>query len=898
MSALSWILFLTVFLFANIMEERTLKGDDLMNKTIRRLLKGEHDNHMLPFFWQHGEDEATLRHYMDVIHRANCGAVCVESRPHPDFCGEKWWKDMDIILDEARKRDMKVWILDDSHFPTGFANNALADGHGELRKQSIFMRSMILEEGSGTVHMNLKEAGLLEMHHERFSLPLSNFGEDALVFAVAGNDRGHTVDLTDKVRNHQLSWEKKAGRWTLWIGVRCPNTASRTNYINVTQEESVRVLIDAVYEPHWKHYQDDFGKTIAGFFSDEPELGNFYTYARDNPLGTEQDLPWGSSLEEAVQEALGADWRCLLPLLWREGKDASRVRFVYMDCLTRLVRRNFSNQLGQWCREHGVSYIGHIIEDDGQHCKTSCSLGHYFRGLQGQDMSGIDNIGGQVLPQGEDDTASYFLGDGVRKGEFYHYGLAKLAQSAAAIEPRKQGNSMCEIFGNYGWVEGVRMEKYMADHFLVRGINQFVPHAFSPRPFPDYDCPPHFYAHGHHPQYRHFGEICGYMNRVATLTSSGKHVVPVAVLYHGELQWVDSGCMPFEVPLRALYDRQIDCHVIPADVFSEREYYRTEPGNPLLVNGQRYHALVIPEASAVTEAIAAGLEKLSRSGLPVYFINKRPVKIAETGESLPESLSDIPVIPLESLVDTVADLGISVPVVNPANDRIRILHIAGDTPVFFLVNESAEIYEGNVTLPAEDDCYLYDPWDNVCRPANSHRIPGGTQVKLRLEPLKSIAVVFGPLEAPMFPFPECRGECRELVQWERSLCPGIRYPYFGEKKLVKVPEDLSGEMPEFSGFIRYETTLSGAELRILEITDAGEGVEVFVNDRSLGIQIAPPFRYDLTAYLTEEENRIAIEVASTLERQAYPLLEEWGRATFRPPVSSTGLIGTVLLYRQ
>ena len=63
---------------------------------------------------------------MRAIHEANIGAVCVESRPHPDFCGEKWWQDMDVILDEARKRGMKVWILDDSHFPTGFANSPIS----------------------------------------------------------------------------------------------------------------------------------------------------------------------------------------------------------------------------------------------------------------------------------------------------------------------------------------------------------------------------------------------------------------------------------------------------------------------------------------------------------------------------------------------------------------------------------------------------------------------------------------------------------------------------------------------------------------------------------------------------------------------------------------------------
>ena len=80
------------------------------------VLAGKPDNYILPFFWQHGEDERTLREYMGAIQESGIGAVCVESRPHPDFCGPKWWEDMDVILDEARKRGMKVWILDDSHF--------------------------------------------------------------------------------------------------------------------------------------------------------------------------------------------------------------------------------------------------------------------------------------------------------------------------------------------------------------------------------------------------------------------------------------------------------------------------------------------------------------------------------------------------------------------------------------------------------------------------------------------------------------------------------------------------------------------------------------------------------------------------------------------------------------
>lgn len=78
---------------------------------------------------------------MAAIDASNIKAVCVESRPHPDFCGEKWWQDMDVILDEARKRHMKVWILDDSHFPTGFANGALKDYPDCYCRQSICCRA-------------------------------------------------------------------------------------------------------------------------------------------------------------------------------------------------------------------------------------------------------------------------------------------------------------------------------------------------------------------------------------------------------------------------------------------------------------------------------------------------------------------------------------------------------------------------------------------------------------------------------------------------------------------------------------------------------------------------------------------------------------------------------------
>ena len=56
-------------------------------KRIQEVLENQGGNYILPFFWQHGEDEETLREGMRRINEAGIGAVCVESRPHPEYGG-------------------------------------------------------------------------------------------------------------------------------------------------------------------------------------------------------------------------------------------------------------------------------------------------------------------------------------------------------------------------------------------------------------------------------------------------------------------------------------------------------------------------------------------------------------------------------------------------------------------------------------------------------------------------------------------------------------------------------------------------------------------------------------------------------------------------------------------
>lgn len=94
-------------------------------KKMTECLSGGSGNYILPFFWQHGEDDETLIREIDAIEKSGVRALCVESRTHEDFCGDGWWHTMDTILSECKRRGMKVWILDDKHFPWGYANGII-----------------------------------------------------------------------------------------------------------------------------------------------------------------------------------------------------------------------------------------------------------------------------------------------------------------------------------------------------------------------------------------------------------------------------------------------------------------------------------------------------------------------------------------------------------------------------------------------------------------------------------------------------------------------------------------------------------------------------------------------------------------------------------------------------
>lgn len=784
-----------------------------MPKAIVDCLEGKQGNYILPFLWLHGEEESVLRSYMEAIGSAGIKAVCLESRPHPDFLGNAWWRDLDVILDEARKRKMKVWLLDDKHFPTGQAGGAMETAPLALQKRYLGCSMADVCGPQKGVLISIEK--LLRVSGDPLHSEKNLYDDDEIYAVLACKldgdiDRsldhvdGNAVNLTEMVHEGSLAWSVPAGMWRIFAFYETHNGGS-PYYIDLTSRESVKILLDTVYEPHYRRYAADFGKTIAGFFSDEPGLGNIPGNRFDSFIGRKRmNLPWSTELETALGSGIVNE----LPALWCEygsKEDTARIRCTYMDALTKLVQTNFSEQIGTWCTAHGVEYIGHIIEDNNAAEGLGCSTGHYFRSLWGQNMAGIDDIGAQITMGGANVEHLSFAGSW--DGEFFHHVLGKLGSSLAHIDPKKKDRCVCECFGAYGWQEGTQLMKYIADHLLADGVNHFVPHAFSAKAFPDMDCPPHFYAGGEDILYPAFQKLMGYMNRMCHILNDYRHTASVAILYQAEMVWSGGKYVKMQKVARVLREHQIDFDILPSDVLEAS-------ADMLSVNGRKYDVLLVPGCEMLPEKI---MKLLQRAKYAVYFVGFAPDGMdAVSLKELPYLLEDEVTVKLSGI-----------------HSGIRVYHgKKEDSEIYFLFNSSAwESFEGHIDIGAD---YRYDAMENVL-----YRFNG----RVRIGPCESVLLI--KTEAVLLGKKEVSEPTNSIrVEAERLTCT------------------------RRNEILHYEMNMElRAERLLLKLPQVHEAASVYCNGQLIGTKIAKPFVFELSNNWKQGVNNLAIDVTPTMEQK-------------------------------
>lgn len=852
-------------------------------------------HYLNPLFWQRHDSPEALRTEIARMHENGINDFILEARPHPDYLGEGWWSDLDLILAEAERLDMKVWIFDDGAYPSGKANGELAAKYPQHTKRYWAEN-----------HMD----AVGPLPHAHFLIDDWLAEDESVVRIVAGRRIGHgdlldsdtLCDVTDRYAHGRLYWPVPEGDWRVFLikTTRSGGEEHTRDYVNPIDREAVSKYIELVHERHYAHYARYFGSRIAGFFTDEPRFGNTTGY---NCIIGRCPMPLPCSRE--LLGLLGAsplgDFARWLPLLWYpdEQRRSSDARYVYMDTVSRLFGENFTGQLGDWCRAHEVELIGHVVEENGAHSRLGYGAGHYFRAMKGLDAAGIDVVD-NLLPERTD--GSYTTLFNVYDCDFNHWGLAKMASSAAHADPKKHGRALCEAFGAYGWFEGLKLMKWITDHLAVQGVGLLTPHAFSPSDFPDPDCPPHFYARGHNPQFRYFHVWADYANRLCGALDGAHHHAPAAVLYHAEAEW-GGEAQPFEKAVKVLAKEQIDCDVVCIDDLMEKG---TVQNGRLRLGGESFAALIVPRAEWMEAGFAARLGEYAAGGLPVLFVDALPLH-GYFGRPL--ALEGCRVCPLGGLPEALRSLGAAEIRCEPGDGDLLAAHYDRDGLDYYLfVNQSTrKTLRTDVLLPDARPALLYDAMAGRSFAAEQKSEGSGSRVYLRLEPYETLFVVFGSeADAPApRPDPDDYTEVQVLdTSWRISTAASEEYPRFTPTDFTSAGDlSLPDRLPDFSGTVRYETTFVPAQLpagdgrpaALLEAGEAGETVEFFVNGRPAGVCLCPPFRVPLDAGdLHAGENTLCIEVTNTLVKAQH-------KNPFDPYFvqEPTGLIGPVrLTYRH
>jgi hypothetical protein len=877
-----------------------------MNLNDMKLFAPDDTSRIRPLFWQHHEDEAVLRGEIRAMHENGIGSFIVESRPHPDFLGPLWWTDLDLIIDEARSLGMQVWIFDDKAFPSGFAAGIVRENHPELLKRYLAERH-IDTVGPRTGASFLVGPWLGEGESLVRAVVAKRVGAD-------GFDPGTLEDVTGLVSDGILYWDPPAGPWRvfLFIETRLGGEEWTKDYINPIDARAVDAYIEAVYEPHYERYRAEFGKTIAGFFSDEPRFGNAPTYA--GIIGRfPMVLPFSASLMDELGAEWGGDFSKRLPALWYEGgEETGSARYAYMNLVSRLFGRDFIARIGDWCRARGVELIGHIVEDNGAHSRLGYGPGHFFRAVSGYGASGLDVVY-QIWPGY--DSGSFATPFGNLDADFFYWGIAKMASSAAHIDPKKKGTTVCEAFGAYGWQEGLKLMKWLTDHLAVRGVNLIIPHAFSPK-FPDPDCPPHFRALGMNPQWKHFGVWSAYANRVCRLLSGGVHVAPVAVVYHAEAEW-GGEAMGFEKLVKALSRVQIDCDVLPIDALVDPASAILAEGavlaeGTLRVNGETYRAVAVPYAQRLPAPFIERLRLFAEAGLPVYFVAGFPEsaygQAGNAGGAGPEDLgangtgkrpappspaeilkaAGALVVPTpEDLSGAIAKAGFRDLEASDSPPSLRYCHYLKEgRDLWFLTNEDiAATVSTRILLSKPVDVVAYDALADRAYRLDCRITDGKTSFPLELGPYESLFVLSSDeglaRETSLEPLADrgrragripIEGSWRVFTstQEEREFKPapvieGLESSGLGN---VSVP----GPLRDFSGTLRYDIDFEyagdpGLASLALDLGEVFETASVALNGIEAGVRICPPYRFEVAGLLRKGRNSLSVSVTNTLAKR-------------------------------
>lgn len=662
--------------------------------------------------WEGPMSLETIRHDLDSIKTKGFRSVIFEAGYHLpyEYLSEGWFEGIRTGVLEAKARGLKVWIIDEGKYPSGFAGGKFTRERPDLRMKALVVVDTIHVQKAGI----LKEASV---NPKAFS-------------AVAVSRSGRPNRLVE-IRDGKIDFIAGLDDWDiLLVGsdyrtgqTRAVNNPSggkdtKNSICDYLSPEAVRQFIDWTHEQYKKYIGDEFGKTVLGFRGDEPDFA--YT-------------PWTPKMVEEFMERKGYDPTPYFASLLTRNLSVSERRFRadFWDVWSELFSKNFFKQQADWCEANGLAYITHLNND---HNMPVCvrAEGNFFRDLKVVQVPGVDAIWNQIWPGTVND-------------------FPKFASSVSHVYGKPRAFS--ESFAAYYTSPSIPQAKYVADYQMVRGINFF-----------EYM----FWMAGSRgttwmtdPAMRGFND---YTNRATYIMTQGRPGARVAVYYPTSTLWLgDQSVVPDLVEIsQLLLKHQRDFDWVDDDAFTDA--LRVGTGYFENKSGQTYDCLVIPSCDVISLGAWKQISEFVRGGGRLLFWGRKPTGLAGRTFLSPEPFPDTPdcfwepslswtaeveaampepefalVLPKKPMQPRKAQAGEPEPV--DPTDFIRYTRrVVGDAVFYFIFNEGETECEFKAQLDARGVVKEWDAIDGYVRDKAVEQEGAKTLIQMKLSPWESTII--------------------------------------------------------------------------------------------------------------------------------------------------------------
>ena len=656
--------------------------------------------------WDGPVTDTVIRRDLDRIKAMGFRGVMLEAGygMTAKYLSPEWFALVKIAVDEAAKRDMRVWIEDEGKYPSGFAGGKFSNERPDLKMQGLVITERI-DVAPG----------------EKINRMLPYYALNAVAY---NNEDKSSINL--EISSGELNWQAPEGNWRVFVAghrfrssatrsVNNPGrgkdtTASLMDYLNPL---ATRQFIEWTHEEYKKYIGNEFGKTFMGFMGDEPD----FAY-----------IPWSPRILDEFKARKGYDVKPWLAsfFLPQMSDDARRVKADYWDVWSSLFRENFFDIQAEWCRENNIEYIVHLNHED-QLPGLVKSSGDYFRNNRNVAIPGVDAIWAQIWM---DHVADY----------------PKLASSAAHLYGRPR--AFTESFAAYTHKPSVAQAKWVLDYQLVRGINWVQVMFMSAST----DRPPSISATGtptrRPPFFQNdsFPAVANYINRTSFLLTQGHADARVAVYFPTLSLWYGDAEANGSLLSTAqkLMENQYDFDFVDEQALTS--FLSAEEGKLINPGLQTYSSVVVPSISVISAGALEKLRKFAESGGKVVFVGKNPGLVTDRTFLYAREAGDLPWAKTGSDGKVDEDILDLLPPSDLSLDRpcphIKYLHRQmKDGEIYFLFNEGQEKQSLVITLSGTGRPSLWDPMTGEIVKIKKYTAVSGNI---------SFHVVFEPFETKTF----------------------------------------------------------------------------------------------------------------------------------------------------